>query len=248
MNLWRLELARLLRTHRWMVLAGVFGLFAVSGPLVAAYLEEFIALVGGGIVIEVPEQRPVDGIAQYVDGVAQLGLLAVVVVAAGALAVDARPEVAAFLRTRITRARVLVVPRYVVVAGVAAAALVGGMGLAWLLTATLIGSLPAGPMLLGTLLLVLYLGFAVAVVAAVAGYARGVLGAVFASVALLLVFPLVALVEPVRPWLPSELVTAVLPLVEGAPLREFLPAVVVTLVATPALLALAVRRVGRREL
>jgi ABC-2 type transport system permease protein len=247
-NLWRLELARLLRTHRWMILVGVFGLFAVSGPLLVAYLEEFLALFGDEIVIQLPEQRPVDGIAEYVGGVSQLGLLAVVIVAAAALAMDARPEVAAFLRTRVTQARVLLLPRYAVVAGAAAVTLVGGMAVAWLLTGVLMGALPAGPMLLGTLCGVLYLGFAVAVVAAVAGFTRGLVGTIIASVAALLALPLLALVGPVRPWLPSELVTAVVPLVEGAPATGIARAVAVTLVATPALLVLAARRLARREL
>lgn len=248
MNLWRLELARLRRTHRWMILAGVFGLFAVSGPVLAAYVEEIVARFGGDMVIEVPEQRPVDGIGGYLDNVNGIGTLAIVIVAAAALALDSRPEVAAFLRTRVQHPRALVVPRYVVVTGAAAVALVAGMAIAWLLTWALIGPLPAGPMLLGTVCLVLYVGFAVAVVAAVAGYTRGVIGTIFASVIVLVLIAVLGLFAPISPWLPGDLLSAVLRLVEGAPASEFGRSVAVTLVATPALLALAVRGFARREL
>jgi ABC-2 type transport system permease protein len=248
MNLWRLELARLRRTHRWMILVGVFGLFAVSGPVLVAYVEEILAQFGGDIVIEIPEQRPVDGIGGYLDNVNGIGVLAIVIVAAAALALDARPEVAAFLRTRIRRPHALVIPRYAVVAGASAASLVGGMAVAWLLTWSLIGTLPAGPMLLGTLYGALYVAFAVAVVAAVAGYTRGVVGTILASVIVLLLVALLGLIEPVRPWLPGDLLTAVLRLVEGTPAGEFARAVVVSLVVTPALLALAIHRFARREL
>jgi len=247
MNLWRLELARLWRTHRWMLLVGVFGLFAVSGPVLAAYVEEIIARFAGEITIEVPEQRPVDGIAGYLDNVNGLGLLAVVIVAAAALALDARPEVAAFLRTRISRPYALVIPRYVVVTGASAACLVGGMAVAWLLTWLLIGPLPAVPLLVGTCYGVLYLAFAVAVVAATAGYTRGVVGTIFASVAVLLLVALLGQLAPLRPWLPSDLLTAVLRLADGASAGEFVRAVAVTLLVTPALLLLAIHRFRTRE-
>jgi ABC-2 type transport system permease protein len=247
MTLWRLEVARLLRTHRWMILAGVFGLFAVIGPVGATYLEEILTRFGGGVVVDLPAPRPLDGIAQYLEGVSQLGILAVVILAAAALAVDARPEVAAFVRTRVTRPHLLVLPRYAVVAAAAGVALAGGMAVAWALSSSLLGALPAGPVLLGTLLGALYLAFAVAVVAAVAGYTRGVIGTIVVAVVALVLLPLVALVEPVRPWLPSELLTAALALADGAPAGEFLRATAVTVVVTPALLALAVHRVARRE-
>ena len=247
MNLWRLELARLWRTHRWLLLVGAFGLFAVTGPVLAAYVEEIIARFAGDVVIEIPEPRPVDGIAGYLDNVNGLGLLAVVIVAAAALALDARPEVAAFLRTRVSRPYALVIPRYTVVFGAAAACLAGGMAVAWLLTNSLIGPLPAAAMLVGTLYGVLYLAFAVAVVAVVAGYARGVVGTIFASVAALLLVALLGQLATLQPWRPSDLLTAVLLLADGASAGEFLRAVTVTLLVTPALLLLAIHRFRTRE-
>ena len=44
---------------------------------------------------------PADGIAQFVGNASQIGLLVVVLVAASALAFDARREMAVFLRTRV---------------------------------------------------------------------------------------------------------------------------------------------------
>jgi ABC-2 type transport system permease protein len=247
-NLWTLELARLTRTYRWMLLFGVYAFFAVLGPLSARYLNEIIGQFGGDVTIIVPDPRPVDGIAQFIGNVAQLGLLAVAVVAAGALAVDARPEVAAFLRTKVTRARDLLLPRYAVSAGAAIAALLVSTAIAWAMTHAMLGSLHAGAMLVGTLYGALYLAFAVAVVAAVAGFLRSQVATVFGSLAALLLLPLVALIEPVRPWLPSELLAAIGALLEGAPAGDFTRAVLTTLIVTPGLLALAASRFARREL
>jgi ABC-2 type transport system permease protein len=247
MTLWKLEVARLVRTHRWMILFGVYLFFGAVGPLTARYLGEILERFGGGVTVEIPDPRPVDGIVQYVSNASQLGLLAVVIVAAAALALDARPEVAAFLRTRVERAGVLLVPRYVVTAAAAGLALVAGTALAWVMTAALLGSLPAGSLVLGTLYGALYLAFAIAVVAAVAGYTAGQTTTVFGALAILILLPLLGLVPAVSPWMPSELLGAVSALVEGVPAGEFARSVAVTVILTAALLGVAVRRFDTRE-
>lgn len=247
MTLWRLEVARLVRTRRWLIVVGVFAFFGTVGPLSARYIQEIIARFGGGIQIEAPDPRPVDGIAQFVGNASQLGLLAVVVVAAAALALDSRPEVAAFLRTKVARPGWLVIPPYVASATAAVLGLVVGTAIAWVLTAVLIGAPPAGAVLLGTLLGALYLLFAVAVVAAIAGWTSSQATTVFAALGVLLLLPLIGILDPIQPWLPSTLLTAVLPLVEGAPAGDFTRSVLVTVAATAALMATAVRRTDRRE-
>ncbi|GAA2583634.1 hypothetical protein SMC26_22205 [Actinomadura fulvescens] len=248
MNLWRLELARLIRTHHWMILAGVFGFFSVGGPLLARYLSEFLKATGGGIVVHVPEQRPADGVGEYIDGVSQLGVLAIVIVASAALTMDARPEAAAFLRSRVERVRVLLIPRYVVVTAATVVALAAGMVIAWLLTLGLMGQVAVRPVLAGTLYGALYCGFAVAVVAAAAGFTRGPVGTIFASLGALILIALIAQIDVVQPWSPSELLTAVVPLLNGSSPAELLRAAGVTVVATPALLLLAGHRLEIREL
>lgn len=247
MTLSRLEWLRLTRTHRWAVLVVAYVFFAVLGVLGARYLAEILHRFGGGIVVEIPPPRPVDAVTQFLSNAGQLGLLAVVIVAAGALAVDARPEVGAFLRTRVERARRLLWPRYVAVTLAAILALVLGTLVTAALTAVLIGPLPAGVLTLGTLLGALYLAFAVAVVAAIASHTRGTVSLVFATVAVLLLLPVVGLWPPIRPWLPSELLMAAAPLVEGAPASDYLRSVASAVVLTVVLLVLAGRGLERRE-
>jgi ABC-2 type transport system permease protein len=248
MTLFRLEIARMVRTHRWMILLGAYGLFGVIGPLMARYLNAILERFGGDLTVTAPDPRPVDGIAQFASNGGQLGLLAVVVVAATALSLDARPEVAAFLRTKVARAGTLLLPRFAVSAGGAVLALITGTGLAWALTASLIGAPPVGAMLFGTLLGALYLVFVVAVVAAMAGLTRSVAGTVLASLGVLFALPVIGLVPAVSSWLPSELLMAVAALIEGEAAGHFGPAAVVTLLTVAALVAFAVQRHEHREL
>ncbi len=248
MTLWRLEVLRLVRTHRWTIVIGVYVAFAVIGAFSARYMGEIMANFAGDIVVEVPDPRPVDGVAQFLGNVTQIGLLAIVIVAAGSLAIDARTEVAAFLRGRVERARTLLWPRYLSVTVLAVLALVLGTTVTWVFTVALIGALPAGAMVIGTLYGAVYLVFAVAVVAAIAGLVRGTTPTVFLSLLALLLLPVLGLFPPLQPWLPSHLVGAVASMVEGMPASDYLRAAVVALVAAPALLALAAAGLERREL
>jgi ABC-2 type transport system permease protein len=248
MSLWRLEVLRMVRTYRWIIVVAVYGVFGVLGPVSARYLNEIVGNFAGDITIVMPDPRPVDGILQFVSNTTQLGLLAVVIVAASALAIDARTEVAAFLRTRVEHGAVLLWPRYVVATGVAVLALITGTALAWALTTAMLGGLPARTMVVGTALGALYLAFAVAVVAAAGAITRGVLPTVFAAVAVLILLPIAGVLPAVEPWLPSHLVTAVVALLEGEPASDYLRAVAVTIVVTPLLLALAAHQLQHRDL
>ncbi|MCC5953714.1 MAG: hypothetical protein JJU45_16600 [Acidimicrobiia bacterium] len=248
MTLWRLEVLRTSRTHRWVLVFGVYAFFGVTGPLLARYLEELISSFGSGeVTIIAGDPRPVDGIMQFIGNGSQLGLLAVIVLAASALALDAHPEFAAFLRTKVTRARTLLLPRYAVATATSVAALWVGTAIAWVMTAALLGDLPAGAVLVGTLFGSLYLAFAVAVVAAMASVVRSIAGTVFASLAALLVLPIVALVPAISPWLPSELLAAIGGLIEGAPASDYLRATIVAVSATVLLVRFAGWRVEHRE-
>lgn len=248
MTLWRLETARLIRTHRWMILFGVYVFFGAVGPFTARYFNEIVGRFAGDVSIVAPDPRPADGIVQFISNASQLGLLALVVVAAGALCLDARPEVAAFLRSKVSRPQVLLLPPYITTTLAAWAALAIGTALAAVLTAALIGPLPLWPLVVGTLLGALYLAFAVAVVAVVAGFAKSQATTVFGALGLLLVLPIVSILEPVEPWLPSTLLGAVAAMVEGAPASDYARAAVVAIAVTAALVLVAIHRFGRREL
>ena len=163
MNLWRLEWLRLTRTRRLVALLGVYAFFGLTGPLTARYLEDILGAVDtGGVRVELPDPRPADGIAQYVGNISQVGLIVVVLIAASAFAVDARREMAVFLRTRISGVRDVIVPAYVVTTGAAVAALLLGSLAAWYETGVLLGPPPVARMLTGIGLGALFLAIAVA--------------------------------------------------------------------------------------
>ncbi len=248
MTLWRLEWLRLVRTRRWMALGAVYVLFGLLGPFTARYLGEILARFGGGIDVVLPNPTPADGLTQFVGNAAQLGLLVVIVVAAGALCIDATPEIGAFFRTRVSNFGKIVAPRFLVTVGAVLAAFAAGTLAAWYETEVLLGSLPLGPLMGGWALGALYLVFAVAVVAAVAARARSVLATVLITVIILLGLPILGVIPELGEWLPSHLVGALDGVVRDQTFASYLPAAGVTLGATAGALWASVAWGSSREI
>jgi ABC-2 type transport system permease protein len=248
MNPWRLEWLRMTRSPRGLVLVLVYLFFGFTSPLIVRYLAQIGKLASAGVQIIAPTPRAVDGIVNYVNQTSQTGLLVVIVIAAGALAFDARRGLATFYRTRVPNLFSLIWPRFVVATTTAAVAYLLGTAAAWLETRLVLGSVPAGPLLLGTLCELAYLAFAVATVAAASTVTRGTLATVgTATVVLIVVLPLAGALKPIHDWLPSTLMRAPAGLLTGASMRDYLSSIAVALLGTVALLALAVWRAGRRE-
>jgi ABC-2 type transport system permease protein len=216
-------------------------------PVVTRYQEALFGNLGGDIEVIVPPPTPAQGVAAYLGNAMQVGLLVTVLVAAGSLAFDARPEWAAFLRMRSASLAGLVVPKFAVNALASAASFALGLVAAWILTGALIGSVPAATLLAGGAYGALYLAFAVAVVAAAAGLARSVIGAGGLALVVLIALPILAEVRVLEPWLPSALVGSATEIAEGETATAFLRSAAVAALATPVLLWLSVRLLARRE-
>ncbi|MEV6924618.1 hypothetical protein AB0M46_08930 [Dactylosporangium sp. NPDC051485] len=249
MSLWRLEWLRLTRTRRLVALLGVYLFFGLTGPLSARYLSEILGAVGTeGVRIEFPEPRPVDGIAQFAGNVSQIGLLVVVLVAASALAFDARREMAVFLRTRVRGVEAVILPAYAVSTGAAVAALVCGSVAAWYETAVLLGRLPVARMLAGIGFAALFLAFAVALVALAAALVRGVLATAGSALTVLIAMALADNIGGIGRWLPTTLSGALPGVVNGTAPSRYLPAAAVAAALSAAALAGAIALGRRREI
>lgn len=248
MTPWRLEILRLARTKKWVALAGVYVAFGLMGPLTARYIKQILARVGTeGATFTAPDPTPADGMVQFVSNAAQIGTLVVVIVAAGALAFDAIPEMGVFLRTRVSPAWRILVPRIVVSFLAASCAFLLGTGVAWYETWALLGAPPAVPVLAGAALGVAFLAFVVALTGAVAQRMRSVLGTVMTSLVVLVAMPLIGLAPSISRWLPTSLANALADLPAGGTMSDYWPALGVSLLATALLVWAAFAWAGRRE-
>ncbi len=248
MNPWRLEWLRMTRSPRGLVLVLVYLFFGFTGPLLVKYMGQIARYASSGVQIIAPTPRAVDGIVNYVNQVSQTGVIVVVVVATGALAIDAHRGLATFYRTRVPGLFALIWPRFVVASAAAAVAYLLGTAAAWLETGLVLGGLPVRPLLLGTACELVYLTFAVATVAAAASVGRGALGTIGISLGVLLVvLPLLDTAPGARDWVPATLMRAPAALLSGASAADYLGPVAVSLLGTAGMLGYAVWRSARRE-
>jgi ABC-2 type transport system permease protein len=248
MTLWRLEWLRLVRTGRALALVLTFSFFGLLSPPLARYRDELLRSVGNGLTIQAPPAAPADGLVNYVSNSAQIGLLVFALVAAGALAFDAHRETAIFLRTRVRHPRDLLIVKYAVTVLAGIVAFDVGALLTWAGSVALLGSLPAGGVLVGIALLDVYLAFFAAVVAAVATRTASVVAAAVIALALALSLGVIGVIPSVGPWLPSHLIGSLAELAAGGGAVGYGRALVVTVVVTAGLLTLAARQVDRREI
>ncbi|MEO8107377.1 MAG: hypothetical protein ABI720_08665 [Actinomycetes bacterium] len=247
LSAWRLEWLRLVRSPRLASLVAVYLFFGLLGPVTARYMSKILERAESNLTIIAGEPRPVDGMTNFISQANQTGLVVVIVVAAGALAFDARRGVSTFLRTRTRQMSTLVAPRFTISATAAIAAYALGTLGAWYETTLLIGRLPALSVLEGWLCGSVYLLFAVAVTTMAASLARSLLGTVGLAVGILLALPIAGTFPEVHRWLPSSLATAPVDLLGSAELVDYIPALSVTVVTTGALVAYALRRLQDRE-
>lgn len=249
MSLWRLEWLRLVRTPRALALGAVFIVLGLLEPVATRYQSQIFGHVGNGVRISFPPVTPAAGVGSYVGELGGIGLIVVVVIAAGAFSFDAHRGLAMFLRTRVGSIWQLVTPRFAVNAAAAATAYLLGTLAAWYETQLLIGSPPVGGMLAGILCGAAYLVFAVAVTALAASMVRSTLATVGITLAVLLLLPIAGTLRAVDRWLPTTLATAPVDLLNGThQLSHYLPTFAVAVAVSAAALAIAVLRLRTREI
>jgi ABC-2 type transport system permease protein len=249
MSLWRLEWLRLTRTPRALTLAAVFVFFGLLEPAVARYQGQIFSHVGNGVRITFPPATPAQGISSYASELSGVGLIVVVVIAAGAFSFDAHQGLATFLRTRVASIWQLVAPRFAVWAAAAALAYLLGTLAAWFETGLLIGAPAAAGLLAGIGCGAVYLAFAVAITALAASVVRNTLATVGIALAVLLLLPIAGTINAVDAWLPTTLASAPADLASRThQLSHYLPTFAVTVAAGAASLAVAVRRLRAREI
>lgn len=248
LGLWRLEWLRLVRTRRWLLLALAYPVVGVVGPVFARHRDRILQLMH---IDGVPASTGLDGdsgMAVYSYCAGQVGLMVGLALMASALAVDHRPGLAAFHRTRIRRARDLVLPRFTVIAAAVSVAYVLGTLIAWAQVHWMFGPLPANAVVYGMLFGVMGLVLELAVVAGVAAFLRRPVAIFGTALVVLNLLPLATLWRPMKPWLPTELVYAPVELLRAHTAADYGMNLVVAAVAAVALVWLAVSRIGHREM
>ncbi len=246
MTLWRLEWTRTIRTASAFVLPGLFVFLAILGPVTARYLPSLLERYAEQITIILPEPTPLEGLAQYLGNVEQLGLAGIVFVAAMAVSIDAKRELSVFFRSRKT-VRQLLAPRITVPLALGVVSVWLGSAVAYVTTLIVLGRLPAAEVAVGTALYCAYLIFAVAVVVYVSSLAKPVPIVAIVSLVALILTGVAGLLPKIGDWLPSALIGATVHLAAGGEWMYTMP-LLLTAASSVILVALGLRRLEQREI
>lgn len=247
MGPWQLEALRIWRTRRLIALAGVFVLTGLGDPALTRYLPELVKGTSDGVRVIIAAPTPADAIASFAASAAQLGTLVIVVVAAASLAIDARPSLAAFYRTRLRRSVLLIMPRYAVVTAASIATLALGVLGAWYETTVLIGALRPAELAGGFAVEALWVCFTVAVAAAWASVARSVLAIAGWSLASILALALLRGAGIAASWLPTALAASAGTVMGARHPGVAWQSILVTVIGTAVLLVISAWRLSRRS-
>lgn len=246
MNPWRLEVLRLWRTRRVVALLGAFLVLGFGEPVLTYYLPQLVKGGTDGVKVILPPATPFEAMKSFSQEVAQLGTLVIIIVAAASIAIDAKPALAIFYRTRVRRRAMLLLPRSTATAVTAMMALGLGAAAAWYETRLLIGYVSPAALAAGSGLEMLWIGFTVAVVTAWAAVVRSVLAVVGWSLATLIALALLDSISALASWLPTSLSAGIqdaLPGGDGIPW----PGVGTTVGATLGLLVFATWLTAARQ-
>ncbi len=169
------ELRGNLRTYRLLIVVGVFFVFGLGTPLLLKYLHALVPAEDAGIVI--PEFTAVDAVEGFIDTIGQVGLIAAILLAMGAVARERETGTAAMTLSKPVGCGPFIAAKMAALALVFAIALaVGALG-CYIYTVILFESLSASNFFSGVLLGGLYLLVCLAVTVMYSSFFRNQLAA-----------------------------------------------------------------------
>jgi ABC-2 type transport system permease protein len=223
------EIKEQIRTHRLLIVAGIFLFFGITTPLLLKYLPEIIKLSGEQVPVAIPAPTAIQSLVEYAGTMSQLGILIAVLIAMGSIASELRQGTAVMTLSKpVSRAAYvnakLIAMSLTFLIGLAAASL-----FCFAYTVWLIGPTAALPFLQLNLLLGLFLIFCLSVTVLFSSIFRSSLAAGGLAIALLIAQALLATIPRVGDFFPAKLLTWGSNLVNGQG-ESFVWALAVTLI------------------
>jgi ABC-2 type transport system permease protein len=147
----RKEATEILRTWRIWVLPGILLFFAITGPAMAKFTPEILKAVAGmpAAVIEklIPEPTYLDSYGQWAKNLSQIGLFALIIIYGGLVSSERKSGTAILVLTKPVSRTAFVTAKALVHGAFLAITVVVGTLLTWVLTLTVFGSAPPGPLI-----------------------------------------------------------------------------------------------------
>jgi ABC-2 type transport system permease protein len=245
------ELRESIKTYRTVILVGVLAAFGIMSPLIAMLLPQILAgaELAPGMAIELPEPTAIDSWMQFFGNVGQMGMLAVMLIFAGITASELSKGTLLPLLTKGLSRSTVVISKFVVALGLWTLAYLTSLVIALSYTAFYWDPMPlphaflafAGPWVYGSLLIALLILGGIVI--------RGQYGSLMFTGSTVLLMALINIWPAANAYNPSSLAANTLGLIMGQNVpSDFVPAIIVALVAIIACLAASVLAFNKKEL
>jgi hypothetical protein len=255
---WRMEIVRQLRTHRLLGIAALFALVGCFMPIMEANMRSLMehSAQTRAVAATLPDPTAASGMAAYLSQIAQLGLVVLIVSAAGPLCPYGKGMPAAYHRmlTRsrgsgwLSQFRVLIMPRYTVLTAVSVLVYLLGVGCAAYETTVLIGTPVLGRVIASTLLFCLFLAWLHTLIALLGALTGSMPITAGLTVLCLVIGGILEKIPVVGQIVPTGLVENATTALQTAPTGSVWTIVATTLVSGVAMLVAAGFALNRKEL
>lgn len=249
----RLRAREIVRTWRVWVLPTVLVFFAATGPVTTRFTKDILAATlgaGQAGMISLPDPTASDAYAQWASNLTQIVVLVIIVLAAGAINSEVRSGVAALILVKpVTRAAYVLSHALVLVVFVALTASLGAV-VSWLVTTTVFGAAPLGPVLGATAVWVVLAAVLISAALLASAAFDAFAGAAGIGIGAFSLLALLGVVPQLAEYTPAGLVPLMNAIAAGTqdPGPTLWWPVVTGVLSAGALLAVAVLVLRRREL
>jgi len=235
------------RTYKLLIVGGLFLFFGITTPLILKYLPEILELSGENINIEILPPTAIQSLTEFAGTIVQVGVLAAVLIAMGAIAREKERGTAAMVLSKPVEKGAFVTAKLVAISALFVVALALGSITCYIYTVMLIESGNAAGFLMLNLLLAIFLIFCLAVTLLSSAIFRSSLLAGGVALAVLLGQAVLTQLPWLGDYVPGALVSWNVELLSGQPAAIW-PSILVTSVLIAACIYLAALALKRCEI
>ena len=214
---YRKEWLELIRSHRLLVVAVVLVFFGLTSPLFAKFTPEIITLLPGGEEISkiIPTPTVWDAIAQYVKNLGQFGIILALLLTMGAIAQEKDKGTAAMMLVKPLPRGAFLAAKFIALGSMFAVALAAAGIACYYYTLLLFESMNLLHWLLLNLLLFVYVMDFVALTLFCSTITKSQAAAGGIALGLMIVLGLIGAIPGLGKYLPGELITWGVRLMQG---------------------------------
>ena len=241
------EIKEQIRTHRLLIVGGVFLFFSLTAVLSLVYLPEIIKMSGQDLQISIPPVTAVQALGEFSSTMVQMGVFVMTLIAMGMIANEVKHGTALLTLSKPVSRGAFIGAKFVALNLTLLISLWFSAIVSYAYTVWLIGSTPFGPFVILTLLLSLFLILCVAVTLLFSTLFKSSLAAGGLALGVIIAQGIFSSLPVIGDYFPGKLTGWGINLLSGIG-KDYWWALLITLVLIAVCLLLAQRNLKNKEM